>query len=195
MYIGTRTRTILPHGCVGAATLILAMLSLPVARSQDAPAGATAQTPAGAPGPSSSARVDPAAAAAAPQPARPAKKVWTNDDLGSFRSGSSDPAAAASKSNAKPAPAASKTKPQTDYRAQIEKLQAQLPPIDSQIADLQAAISGATVNDTRKYTGVKPDSWPAQLTQLQQKRDEIESQIEALRDDARRNGVPANSLP
>jgi uncharacterized protein YukE len=88
-----------------------------------------------------------------------------------------------------------KKKPANTYRDQIAKLQAQLPPIDSQISELQAALSGKTVASERKYTGVKPDSWQAQADQLQKKRDGIQSQIEALEDEARRSGVPTNSLP
>jgi prefoldin subunit 5 len=89
----------------------------------------------------------------------------------------------------------SKKKPANTYRDQIAKLQAQLPPIDSQIAELQAALSGKTVASERKYAGVKPDSWQAQVDQLQKKRDGIQSQIDALEDEARRSGVPTNSLP
>src|SRR5262249_17240524 len=59
-----------------------------------------------------------------------APKVWTNDDLGK-------PATMAPRkvaSNSRPAKAAAPAKkPNANYQAQIQKLQAQLPPIDSQI--------------------------------------------------------------
>jgi hypothetical protein len=133
-------------------------------------------------------------------PAQPvAKKVWTNDDMPDMRAG-----AAVSK-NALPVAKSSTTtvkqstvpKPKDAkwYHDQITKLQAQLPPLESQITELQAALSGQIVDSTRKYAGVKPDDWSVQLTQLQQKRDDILSKIIALQDQARHDGVPANTLP
>jgi hypothetical protein len=96
---------------------------------------------------------------------------------------------------AKKPPTAPKAKDAKWYHDQIEKLQAQLPPLESQISELQAALSGQTVDSTRKYAGVKLDDWSVELAQLQQKRDDIFGKIAALEDEARHDGVPANLLP
>jgi peptidoglycan hydrolase CwlO-like protein len=123
--------------------------------------------------------------------------VWTNDDLSSLQGDSAIPAGG----NPKHKPAAkltqtpAKKKSANPYQGEIAKLQAQLPAINDQIAELQAVLSGNTVNTPRKYVGVKPDSWQIELDQLQTKRADIQSQIDALEDQARHSGVPANTLP
>lgn len=130
--------------------------------------------------------------------AQPTAKVWTNDDVGSLRNESTLSTVGqttGSKKAVKPTPASAKNNRTGSYQSQIAKLQAQLPPIDSQIADLQAALSGNMVNEQRKYSGVKLDDWQAQLAQLQKRRDDIQSQIAKLEDEARHSGVPNNALP
>ena len=132
-----------------------------------------------------------------PASAQPAtKKVWTNDDMGELRHDSvisSFKSPQPAKNAAKPAN--SKGKSAQWYQGRIANLQNQLPPLDDQIAQLQAALSGQTVNSVRKWGGVKPDDWRVQLDGLQQKRDGILAQIQNLKDQARRDGVPANALP
>lgn len=131
--------------------------------------------------------------------AQPTKKVWTNEDMGTLRAESTVSTVgqtAGAKKTVKPTPASTKdNRTSNSYQSQIAKLRAQLPPIDSQIAELQSALSGNVVNEQRQYGGVKLDDWQAQLAQLQKKRDDIQNQIEKLEDDARHNGVPNNALP
>ncbi len=98
------------------------------------------------------------------------------------------------KSGDKPSPA-SKSKNAAWYRDQIDKLQAKIPPLDDKIHDLQAALSGEQVSETRQYGGARPDDWHDQLDRLQKQRDDIVAKISALIDEARHNGVPANALP
>src|SRR5580658_1676762 len=143
---------------------------------------------------------------AAPQAAAPAaasqapdKKVWTNEDMTDLR----DHSAISTIGNAPPKPAkpgdkpspASKGKDAKWYRDQIDKLQAKIPPLDDKIHDLQAALSGEQVTETRQYGGAKPDDWRDQLDRLQKQRDDIVAKISALIDEARHNGVPENALP
>ena len=145
----------------------------------------------------SSAQIAPTSSA---QPAT--KKVWTNDDMtglhdnptismvGTSNSGST-------KTTNKPATAA-KTKNAKTYQDQMAKLEAQIPPLDSQIAELQAAIDGKPTGDAKESTrprSVKIDDWSAEMEQLQQKRDDIQARIDTLRDQARHNGVATNTLP
>lgn len=94
-------------------------------------------------------------------------------------------------------PAANKTYPKSpqQYQTKIASLQAKLPPLDQQIAELQAGLNGETVNSTRHYTGTKLDDWRDQLARLQKQRDEIAAQISTLQDEARHNGVPDNQIP
>lgn len=131
-------------------------------------------------------------------PTVPAKKVWTNEDMGTvhsnsaistFSGGTNKPA------NAKPVAAKPGSKNAKQYQDQITKLQAKLPPLDDQIATLQAGLNGATVNETRHYNGVKLDDWRDQLARLQKQREDIATQISALQDEARHNGVPDNQIP
>lgn len=127
-----------------------------------------------------------------------AAKVWTNDDVSSLHSRSAVSTVgqtADSRKGSTKAAVNAKSNRAGSYQGQIAKLQAQLPPIDSQIAELQSALSGNVVNEQRKYSGVKLDDWQVQLAQLQKRRDDIQSQIAKLEDEARHNGVPNNALP
>ncbi len=128
----------------------------------------------------------------------PEKKVWTNDDFNSHprRDSSSSP-----NSNSKPANTANKSKPNNGgknaawYRGQISKLQGQIPPLDEKIAQLQAALNGQLVNTPRPYGWSKPDDWHTQLAQYQKQREDIQTKISALEDEARHSGVPENEIP
>lgn len=134
-------------------------------------------------------------------PASPAsKKVWTNDDVPDLRGQSvistvGDPDA---KSAGKPATTAKNSGAARSYQAQIARLQAQIPPLDAQIAELRAAIEGKPTGDAKtsqRPRGVKADDWSVEMQNLQKKKDAILDQISALKDKARHQGVPPNSLP
>jgi hypothetical protein len=132
------------------------------------------------------------------QPA--AKKVWTNDDLTDLRANHAISNAAPNAGSAKPVakPATATNKYAKSYQDQIAKLEAQIPPLDSQIAELQSAIDGKPTGDAKESTrprSVKIDDWSTEMQQLQQKRDDVQSRIAALEDQARSHGVAANTLP
>jgi hypothetical protein len=151
---------------------------------------ARAQNDSSAPAPSST---QSPSSAIATQPAD--KKVWTNDDC-RFHS----PPSPSANASTKPAGAANKPKSNNNgknagYRAQITKLQGQIPPLDDKIAQLQAALNGQTTNAPRTYGWSKPDDWHDALARYQKQREEIEAKISALEDEARHNGVPENALP
>jgi len=158
-----------------------------------------AQTNSAAPADSSGQNAEPSSQASTPAPVQPAAtKVWTNDDVMGLRAGSSistvgQPARKSAKNGA--SQTNSKGKGAAWYQSRIKGLQAQLPPIDDQIAQLQAALSGQTVNSVRKWGGVKPDDWRVELDNLQKKHDDIEARIEVLKDEARHDGVPPSALP
>lgn len=141
----------------------------------------------------------PQAAAPAALSQAPDKKVWTNEDMTDLRDHSAistvgNAPSKPAKPGDKPSPV-SKSKNAAWYRDQIDKLQAKIPPLDDKIHDLQAALSGEQVTETRQYGGARPDDWHDQLDRLQKQRDDIVAKISALIDEARHNGVPANALP
>ncbi|HYL45848.1 MAG TPA: hypothetical protein VEU52_02375 [Candidatus Limnocylindrales bacterium] len=171
-----------------------------------AAASAHAQTPSSQPAPAAqSAPANSASAQSSGQdsttPPAPAKKVWTNEDMASppgqpgistFKSADSKNANAAAK------PHSAHPHDPGWYRDQIAKLQAQIPPLDKQIAEIQAAIDGKPTGDTVQSTrpaGVKWDTWQHELAQAKQKRENILDKISALQDEARHNGVNPNQLP
>lgn len=161
-----------------------AILVLPARAQQNDPA---------AQNPPPSAAQNPAQDAASPAKVSPQKKIWTNDDVNSLRAngGTPPPQAAAAnpeKSTAQhPAPAGAKSA--NWYQDQIAKLQEKLPSLDEQMAKLQAALDGKTVDETRHF-GVRIDDWRDELARLQKKRADITGRIAALQDEARHKGVP-----
>lgn len=166
------------------------------ARASDAPVAAPSQN--GAPA-SARQQAKPDSANSSAQPG--AKKVWTNDDVNGLKGDSAistfSPAEAKT-SKAAPAKVTPVRKDASWYKAQIAKLEAKIPPLNDQIAQLQAAIDGQPPGDGKKSTRptrVKGGQFSDELGELQQRRGSIQKQIEGLRDEARRNGVAANALP
>lgn len=129
----------------------------------------------------------------------PAKKVWTNEDVGDLRdhapiSTVGDSAPKTSKAADKPAPPP-KGKNARWYIDQIQALQAKVPPLNDKIQQLQAALNGDQVDSTRQYGWVRPDDWKDQLQRLQKQRDDLQAKIAVLEDQARHDGVAPNLLP
>jgi hypothetical protein len=192
---------------VGTASFLFsAIFVLAVASAQGQ--AATAATPAQAN--SGSQASAPASDSQAAQSAAPAgtetastttpKKVWTNEDVGDLRGRSPISTVGPSRPKSQKPVAQSKqavASPDTirSYHDRIAALQAKLPPIDSQISDLQGALNGQTMNSTRHATGAKIDDWHDELTRLQAQRSDLETKIGALQDEARHKGVPENQIP
>jgi hypothetical protein len=187
---------------------ILAVLTLSLCATSQAQSNAPASTgqassAAATPNPSPAANSSAPAAAAATPAAPTTKKVWTNEDMGDLRSGSTISTFQNKSANqngaARKAAPAVKNGNANWYRAQITKLQAEIPPLDAKIAQLQSAIAGHSVNDpktsSRPYGGVKPGDWQMQVNEYQQKREDLLTKISALQDQARHAGVPDNDIP
>jgi hypothetical protein len=157
--------------------------------------GQPTQTPAAQPPASNAATVNPAPASTETKP----KKIWTNEDVGGLREGS----VITTFNTPKPAPAKPRKNSATPqggrdakwYRSEIQKLQAQIPPLDDKIAKLQDAIDGKQVDEVRHYTWSRPDDWRDQLARLEKQREEIQGKIASLLDEARHRGIPAEQLP
>jgi hypothetical protein len=176
------------------SALVLCATLAASSRAQSSSAGPSSGTP----GPTAEPPSSQTSSTAPTQPTT--KKVWTNDDVSDLRDGPAistftEPNAKPNKPGAKPG---SKGRDAKWYQDQIAKLQAQIPPLDTQIAELQAAIEGKPTGDSRESRrpySVKADQWPTELAQLQKKRSDIETHISALEDEARHNGVSPNALP
>jgi hypothetical protein len=132
------------------------------------------------------------------QPPAPQKKVWTNDNLGGSHSQADDSTPGAQQGSNAGSAGAAKPKSKKDakwYHDQIAKLQAQVPPLDKTIAELQAALEGKTLSEPLHYGGNRIGDWKEQLEKLQAKRQDTLDKITALDDEARHNGVATNALP
>jgi hypothetical protein len=177
--------------------LFVAVLALTMAALAPDRAGAQGSAD-GQTAPAGTAAAPAANANATTSTAAPAKKVWTNEDMGEVHKNSviSTFSATSNKpANSKPIATAKGNKDAKNYQTQITRLQEKLPPLDEQIAQLQAALNGDSVNSTRHVGGAKIDDWHDELVRAQQQREEIVAKISALQDEARRNGVPANQIP
>lgn len=166
---------------VAFVSLLFVLGATPAIRAESAPA--PAQT-------SGSAQSQPQAQA-------PQKKVWTNDNLGGSHSQADDSSTAAQPASNAGSAAAPKPKNKKDakwYHDQIARLQAQIPPLDKTIAELQAALEGKTLNEPLHYGGNRIGGWKEQLEQLQTKRQDTLDKITALEDEARHNGIATNEL-
>jgi hypothetical protein len=141
----------------------------------------------------------PVQVSASTQSQPPQKKVWTNDNLGGApHSQADDPSASRQSASNSGSTVPAKPKSRKDpkwYRDQIAKLQAQIPPLDKTIAELQAALDGKTLNEPLHYGGNRIGDWKQQLQQLQTKRQDTLDKITALQDEARHDGVATNAIP
>ncbi|MGA8766806.1 MAG: hypothetical protein WB559_07295 [Candidatus Acidiferrales bacterium] len=127
----------------------------------------------------------------APKAAQKPKKVWTNDDMSDLHANSTVSVVGNQKKNAQPtdyrAPGQSEYAVKM-YRQQIDQLQTQVAGIDKQIANLQDAKNGKTVETSRKYDpwGGKQGDWNSQIDQLQKNRENVLQQIDSLESQIRK---------
>lgn len=136
-------------------------------------------------------------------PSNATKKVWTEEEMaGLHKKGADSISQPRSTPNPDtPAPHVKGTASNRDakwYHDQILKLQAKLPPLEKNIAELQAVLGGKPTGDaatSSRPRGVKTDDWAIQLAAAQKQRDDILAKIAALEDEARHKGVSPNALP
>lgn len=130
----------------------------------------------------------------------PVKKVWTNDDL----KGSPNDAGVSNSVAQRPSSSGSREKTALPrgraakwYSDQIARLQARIPPLDAQIAELQSGLDGKALGDgksSQRPRFVKQDDWSNELRQLQTQRAGILNRINEMEDEARHNGIPDSAL-
>lgn len=153
-----------------------------------AASSATAQSP-DSPSPPPPASTPPAAR---PKP----KKVWTNENL----SGANGPVSVVGDPKGQPKPASSRAANDpyvATVRKQLEKLQQQILDLDRQLVDLKnfsagepsTSASGIKLN---KSYGREPIE--VQVRTLQEKKKDLQSQVDVLLDEARKKGVEPGQL-
>jgi hypothetical protein len=180
------------------------------ARAAQAPAQSS--TPAGVPPPAAtsaqpaaptSASVDnptppvPPQTQAAPLPnAKPATKVWTNEDIATAHGKPGVPPTA----NHAPqkVSATSKTYAQDKdpawYRRQLAPLRDEIDKLDPQIAKFKAFLSGEIISDPPTVHRQMVPTPQEQLNKMETKRATDETKIEDLLDRARHNGIEPGAL-
>jgi hypothetical protein len=168
-------------------SLSLAILSIFLA------AGSTA---AQSPDTSSPAPAPPSKDAASPADATKPKKVWTNENL-------SDANGALSVvGDAKSKPKSASSKPAdaqyiASTRKQLEKLQSQIVDTEKQITDLTNFSKGEPSTDAggiKLNKGYNREPIEVQIHVLQEKKKDLQAQIDALLDEARKKGVEPGQL-
>ena len=142
-------------------------------------------------------------------PANPAaekkkpKKVWTNDEIGKVSGGVSvvgDANASTNGSKRKPddsnAPDETRQRQIDNYRKQLNQIQAQIADIDRRISQLKnfkgenTSPSGG-ININQGYNMVPIDD---QVKQLEVKKKELQSKMDDVESDARKNGIDSDDL-
>jgi hypothetical protein len=133
------------------------------------------------------------------------KKVWTEDDISKVGGGGisvvgDSSNSSASKSSAEPSGASSDNSGQSGevehYREQLRQLQAQLDATDKKLDELRnfkgdntSASGGINPNNGYSMTPVAD-----QIKQLEDKKKQIQDQIDSLTDEARKKGIEPGQL-
>jgi hypothetical protein len=164
--------------------LLLAAV-LPVAAQSDGPATVTPTTP-----PQSESRISPAPSAAN------SKKVWTNENLGGNSPGSPV-------SNNKSSPKGSTTPNKPADPATIDRIKKSLQKCQDQLADINLKlenfrkfqegedVSSAGTDSSKGYTRTPVGQ---QMATLQQKKKQLELQMDSLYEEARKKEIEPGQL-
>ena len=124
------------------------------------------------------------------------KKVWTNENLSDAVGSVSVVGDAKGKPKSSPARAANESYA-ASAKKQLEKTQKQIEDVDKQIVDLKNFSAGESSNNA---SGIKlnksynREPIEVQIRALQNKKKDLQSQIDALLDEARKKGVEPGQL-
>ena len=139
----------------------------------------------------------PAEQATADGERKKAKKVWTNENLGDAHGTVSQVGVAKPAETDKPVtPKLSDTKLITSFRKQLAALEAQMANLDKQITDLKNFGKGEPTNANglelhKRYTMESADG---QIRNFEGKKKELQAQIDAVFEVARKRGIEAGQL-
>jgi len=124
------------------------------------------------------------------------KKVWTNDDVAAASPG----VTVAAKAATSPSPTASATGANAhlavQLRGKLEKLQSQLQGVDTQLDELKRFQAGELSGDAGRQLHKRYSSAPIpeQIAKLEEKRNNLQDQIEAIYEEARKKGILPGQL-
>jgi hypothetical protein len=146
-------------------------------------------------GDSASGSTPPAAPATTNSPTTPpaAKKVWTNDDIPSVKR----PPAGKSSQDSKDTPAQTGDPATIDrIRKSLQKLQSQLDDVEKKLQAYKDFENGEAVSTGAREMDKGVNRMPVdqQIIQLQQKKKDLENQMNDLYDEARKKGIDSGQL-
>ena len=122
------------------------------------------------------------------------KKIWTNDDVAAASPGVTEAATAATS----PTPSATGANAHlaVQLRGKLEKLQSQLKGVDTQLDELKRFQAGESSGDAGRQLHKRYSSAPIpeQIAKLEEKRNNLQDQIEAIYEEARKKGILPGQL-
>jgi hypothetical protein len=122
------------------------------------------------------------------------KKVWTNDDVAA----ASPSVTVAAKAATSPTPSATGGNAHlaVQMRGKLEKLQSRLKGVDTQLDELKRFQAGESSGDAGRQLHKRYSSAPIpeQITKLEEKRNNLQDQIEAIYEQARKKGILPGQL-
>ena len=122
------------------------------------------------------------------------KKVWTNDDVAAASPG----VTVAAKAATSPTPSATGANAHlaVQLRGKLEKLQSQLQGVDTQLDELKRFQAGELSGDAGRQLHKRYSSAPIpeQIAKLEEKRNNLQDQIEAIYEEARKKGILPGQL-
>ena len=122
------------------------------------------------------------------------KKVWTNDDVAAASPGVTVAANAATS----PTPSATGANAHlaAQLRDKLEKLQSQLKGVDTQLDELKRFQAGELSGDAGRQLHQRYSSAPIpeQIAKLEEKRNNLQDQLEAIYEQARKKGILPGQL-
>ena len=159
---------------------------------------AAAQQTSGTPTTGTDAAKQDSSAKQAPQKPKP-KKVWTDDDLSKLKGdvsvvGNTNSSGRKTISHSEESPWGTGSAQQ--YRIRLAQLQAQMDQTDQKITELKNIESGSTSGNSglQLHDGYNTIPLPDQIKSLEEKKQQIQAQMDALYDEARKNGIEPGDL-
>jgi archaellum component FlaC len=173
---------------------LLALLTLPASAQSQDPSGASSSGANATP--SSNPSANPSTEKKKP------KKVWTNEEIGSVPGtvsvvGDAKPSTAQNSKTGKAVLANAVRQRQIEnYRSQIRQFESQIEAIDKRIAQFKSFKAENTspsggIDPRQGYTMLPPEE---QVKQLEEKKKQLQTKIENVENDARKNGIEPGEL-
>jgi len=172
------------------ALLLVVSIFAPTLRAQS-----TGQQPASAPAAAAASTPAPPADPKASTKTPTAKKVWTNEDMGTLTGPTYDakPGAGSRPKSYRPQ-SYSGSANGTYYRNQINSLKAKIADIDQKLDNYEALAHGEAPGQGEKQTGVRITDSRTDIQALVAQKQKLQAQISEVEDQARHAGVEPGQL-